>query len=333
MYASGRHERPPFAWTRLRYLLAIRTFLVSSNQGWKSPPCSISTMAVPSSAAAAQPPQLDEPPYPSFRDARGRLSEAAKRLFWPLKGDFPSAISVMKTPSTPFSLEPFCRPDGTWHEIAQLPLSEPKCSYVAVEVAELDQWEWNWLQQHEGHSTNEFITYGEMDDDDRPGPAEMNEDGEWEEADSDTEYLIACCGEDRPQSKNIRNVVRPSAGKDFVTIYDYVNSKSFLCECKAGSDVFGEACHPWLVSLRRSVDLQRTAQHWHPPSAELMVDAGSQIRVNEKDDWIMKTEGARMCGPITESTARLLDKMRKERESRGKTGPVSVSEVANVSVA
>jgi hypothetical protein len=55
----------------------------------------------------------------------------------------------------------------------------------------------------------------------------MKEDGGWE-SDSDTEFLVRCCGEDRPLRKAAKLVVTPSAGNHFVTVQDYVGGKSGL---------------------------------------------------------------------------------------------------------
>lgn len=83
------------------------------------------------------------------------------------------------------------------------------------------------MEQHREHVGNEFITYGEMNDEDRPYAQEMDEDGNYE-ADSDTEYLVACCGENRPLQKDVKLVVQPSLGNSFVTVRDYVSGKSSL---------------------------------------------------------------------------------------------------------
>ena len=67
--------------------------------------------------------QLDEPPYLSYRELQNELRsdrvpvifcpDAKQRLFWPLDGVFPTSISVMKTPRSPDSLEPYFLPDTT----------------------------------------------------------------------------------------------------------------------------------------------------------------------------------------------------------------------------
>lgn len=189
---------------------------------------------------AAHSSQPDEPPYPSFEKLRSNkervlFSPAAKRLYWPLEGVFPSAISVMRTARSVGELEPFFRPDtshsgsGIWHEISTLPLTDPKVSSVEASLRDLDQWESDWLAWHSDHTAPEFdaeyITYGDLGDEDRPYATEPNEDGSWEE-DSDAEFLIRCCGDDRPLRKiGLKIKVAPSSGNNFVTVHDYVSGK------------------------------------------------------------------------------------------------------------
>ncbi|KAM0485576.1 hypothetical protein ACHAPX_001564 [Trichoderma viride] len=189
---------------------------------------------------AAASSQLDEPPYPSLEELRSSeerviFSPAAKRLYWPLEGAFPSAISVMRTSRSVDELEPFFRPDtsgsgsGTWHEISSLPLTDPKVSSVEASLRDLDQWESDWLAWHGDHTASEFnaeyITYGDLSDEDRPYANEPDENGSWEE-DSSTEFLIRCCENDRPLKKRgLKIKVTPSAGNNFVTVHDYVSGK------------------------------------------------------------------------------------------------------------
>lgn len=190
-------------------------------------------MSVP--ASTSQSSQAGEPPYPSISDLRGdglriRFVDATRRLFWSLEGDFPSAISVMKTARTPDSLEPLFQPDpsggssGTWHEICQLALTEPKVSSVRASVYHLQQWAEDWMGWHREHPHAEYVTYGEMSDKDRPFAPYMHEDGSWEE-DSDTEWLVSCCGEERPVNKDVKLEVKPAAGCYFVTVLDFVTGK------------------------------------------------------------------------------------------------------------
>lgn len=59
----------------------------------------------------------------------------------------------------------------------------------------------------------EYITYGDLSDEDRPYANEPVENGSWEE-DSSTEFLIRCCENDRPlRKRGLKIKVTPSAGK------------------------------------------------------------------------------------------------------------------------
>lgn len=187
---------------------------------------------------AAQSSQVDGPPYLSYKELRSNgvpvvLSPAgAQRLFWPLDSASLTSISVMSTPRSPGTLEPYVQQDaevdaagsGTRHEISHLPLTEPRVSSVEASVYDLDHWEEAWMNWHRGHTEDhaEYVTYSELSDEDRPFPAEMREDGGWE-SDSDTEFLIRCCGEDRPLRKAVKLVIRPSEGNHHVTVHDYVS--------------------------------------------------------------------------------------------------------------
>lgn len=187
------------------------------------------------------------PPYRSFKDLRGdptvavALSSAAKRLFWPLDGVFPSALSVMKTHRNADDLEPYFQQTlegGIWHEIAQQPLTEPKVSSVEASIYDLEQWEFNWVAWHGHHEGQpakpEYITYGDLSDEVRPYATEPKEDGSWEE-DSDTEFLVRCCGQDRPLRKRGQKLlVSPAAGGHFVTVHDYVSGESSFDESRLG---------------------------------------------------------------------------------------------------
>lgn len=176
-------------------------------------------------------------PHLSFKEVKSNgdaayVTDAAHRLYWPLADVFPANISVMKSRRGGLDeREPFCRPDGTWHEIASLPVTEPKVSSIEVSIRDLDQWESDWVawhENHENHEAAEYVTYGDLDDEDRPYAYEQHEDGSWED-DSDTEFLIRCCGQDRPlRTRGQRLQVTPSAGKDFVSIHDYVCGMSSI---------------------------------------------------------------------------------------------------------
>lgn len=93
-------------------------------------------------------PLVNKLPYHFLKELRGDpsapvvLSTAAKRLFWPLDGAFPSALSVMKTPRSADDLDSYFQqtPEGViWHEIAQQSLTEPRISSVEASVHDLEQ--------------------------------------------------------------------------------------------------------------------------------------------------------------------------------------------------
>lgn len=132
------------------------------------------------------------------------------------------------------AMEPLQDKNKNWHEIALLPLMEPKVSSIKVTIRMLDQYEPDWVMWHENHEAAEYLEYGDLDDDTRRFD-EQQEDGTWE-ADSDTPYIARCCGQNRPVHKRGLSVqVTPAAGEDFVTIRDYVSGMlvyiffSFMC--------------------------------------------------------------------------------------------------------
>lgn len=143
-------------------------------------------------------------------------------------------MSVMRTARNAGKLDHFFQPDtngsgsGSWHEISSLPLTDPKVSSIESSIRDLDQWEFEWVAAHQDRAAAEYVTYGDLSDEYRPYASEPDEDGSWED-DWDTEFLIHCCGEDRPlRKRGFRVEVTPSAGNDFVSVRDYVSSKSNL---------------------------------------------------------------------------------------------------------
>ncbi|KAM6484615.1 hypothetical protein HDV62DRAFT_404403 [Trichoderma sp. SZMC 28011] len=265
--------------------------------------------------AAAQSIQSDEPPYPSFEELRRNeqrvlFSPAAKRLYWPLEGVFPSAISVMRTARSVDELDSLLRPDtsgsgsGIWHEISSLSLTDPKVSSVEASLRDLDQWESDWLAWHKDHTAPEFnaeyITYGDLSDEDRPYANEPNEDGNWEE-DSDTEFLIRCCGDDRPlRKRGLKIKVTPSAGNSFVTVHDYVS-----------------VVHPWLMGLREDIiRAEAVARPMSYPESlsniEWMVSnlTAPQHEIMTKGFWI---EMHRPPRPMDAATSRFLQRIGARR--------------------
>lgn len=274
---------------------------------------------------ASQSCQSEEPPYRSFEELRRDevrvlFSPATKRLFWPLDGVFPAAISVMKNPRSADDLELFFQPDtggngsGTWHEISQLPLTEPKVSSVEASVYDLEQWEFDWMAWHKDHDGPEFdqeyVTYGDLDDEDRPYANDPKEDGSWEE-DSDTEFLVKCCGDDRPlRKRGLKLMVTPSAGSEsFVTVQDYVSGK-------VSSLTMTSAVHPWLMSLRGDILKAKTVARPQPYPASAptkwMVDRGSEHKIEVQESWVREHGG----GPprvVPASTAAILERLRASR--------------------
>ncbi|KAG9529188.1 hypothetical protein KCU93_g3667, partial [Aureobasidium melanogenum] len=227
-------------------------------------------------AQDAQHNENDGPPYPTFMERWIGNNEAPlfkgafQRLIWPIRGEFPSAISVMPEPhqntGTP---QPLFNPEtGEWHEVASQSITDTKVSYIEASLMNLDYWGRDWERLHMEHADPaydecEFVTYGDLENDVRPF-AEQPERGDgtwsWDER-SDTEILVHCCGEDRPLGKEDLTLgVRPSPGNGFVTVKDYVG-----------------AVHPWLMSMQDDIlAAMRIAEVLdeepeYPPSSEWML--------------------------------------------------------------
>ncbi|KAL7957134.1 hypothetical protein V8C34DRAFT_325504 [Trichoderma compactum] len=238
--------------------------------------------------APAQLVQPDEPSYPSFEELWRNeqpvlFSPAAKRLYWPLEGVFPSAISVMRTARSVAELDPFFRPDtsgsgnGTWHEISSLPLTDPKVSSIEASLRHLDQWESDWLAWHRDHTAAEFKA-------------------DWEE-DSDTEFLIRCCGDDRTlRERGLKIKVTPSAGNNFVTVHAYVS-----------------VVHPWLMGLRGDIIRVKAVARPMPylesgDNIEWMVSnlTAPQHEIMTKEFWV---EMHRPPRPMDAATSKFLQRI------------------------
>ncbi|KAJ4144213.1 hypothetical protein LMH87_003103 [Akanthomyces muscarius] len=164
------------------------------------------------------------------------FSEDFKRLCWPLSGTFPTALSVMKTMRGALQeMEPLQRGNGTWHEIAFLPLTQPKVSSINAYVPMLDEYEGNWVAWHRDHEEAEYVANWNLDDHTRPYGKQ--EEDCTSETDSFIGYIASCCGQNRPEYKARLTVqVKPAAGKEFVTIHDYLS-----------------VVHPWMMSLREDI--------------------------------------------------------------------------------
>lgn len=204
--------------------------MLSANQDPSGFPCPRGGQKM--EATSSEPAPLREKRAHETRERIRLQRESTDRLYWTLAGDFPACVSVMKTSkSGRDGLEPLQNPDGTWHEVASLPMQLPPVASIKASLRFLDEWEHDWVQDHECHKGGEYVTYGELDDADRPYAREMKEDGSWEE-DSDTEFLIRCCGSDRPMHwRGLTLQVAASTGNEFVTIKDYVSGNLYHC-CK-----------------------------------------------------------------------------------------------------
>ncbi|TQV90078.1 LysM domain-containing protein [Cordyceps javanica] len=136
--------------------------------------------------------------YPSFEGLRQNkqrvvFSEDFSRLYWPLRGTFPTALSVMKTMRGALQeMEPLQHEDGSWHEIASIPLTEPKVSSINAFIPLLDDYEGNWVAWHEHHEAAEYVKNSNL--------------GARHEYPFETDpamgYLVKCCGQDRPEYKD-----------------------------------------------------------------------------------------------------------------------------------
>ncbi|KAG9656577.1 hypothetical protein KCU64_g5780, partial [Aureobasidium melanogenum] len=194
----------------------------------------------------------DGPPYPTFMERWIENNEAPlfkgafQRLIWPIRGEFPSAISVMPEPhQNTGTRQPLFNPEtGEWHEVASQSITDTKVSYIEASLMNLDYWGRDWERLHMEHADPaydecEFVTYGDLENDVRPFAEQPErEDGTWSWNErSDTEILVHCCDEDRPLGKEGLTLgVRPSPGNDFVMVKDYVG-----------------AVHAWLMSMQDDI--------------------------------------------------------------------------------
>jgi hypothetical protein len=176
--------------------------------------------------AEARSDQQDGPPYPTFNERKIEnnkapiFSGAYERLIWPVRGEFPSAISVMTEPRRNDPQPLFNPATGEWHEISSQSITNLKVSSLEASLVNLDSWERQWERIHMEHADPsydecEFVINGDLDDDER----------DWDE-DPDTEILVHCCGEDRPfDKKGFTLEVHSSSGNDYVTVKDYIGGK------------------------------------------------------------------------------------------------------------
>ncbi|OBT71815.1 hypothetical protein VF21_09378 [Pseudogymnoascus sp. 05NY08] len=162
----------------------------------------------------------------------------------------------------------------------------------------------DWMEWHRDHAGGEFdpeyVTYGNLSDEDWPYANYRKEDGSWEE-DSDMEFLMKCCREDRPlRKRGIKFVVTHSTGNRFVTVHDYIS-----------------AVHPWLMSLCGDILKAKTVARPQPynalASTEWMVENGPELKIEEKGSWIWELGGGPPC-TMPPSTAAILSRIRASRK-------------------
>ncbi|KAI1153196.1 hypothetical protein F4825DRAFT_461347 [Nemania diffusa] len=208
--------------------------------------------------ATSQSTRLDAPPYPSYREIRSEripitFNACMNRLFWPLEGAFPETVSLMKHPRGSKEDLDDNNNDGSsssdgsgpWHECASEPVTDPKVSSI------------------------EFVAYGDLDDDVRPFRREGEEDGDWGE-DSEKEFLLWCCGQDRPLGKKGQTLlVTPASGRDFVTVRDFVG-----------------AVHPWRMSMRDDLAKAKTVARREAFPGSTSSRGGEENALVEREKWI-----------------------------------------------
>ncbi|ORY10360.1 hypothetical protein BCR34DRAFT_602198 [Clohesyomyces aquaticus] len=164
------------------------------------------------------------PSYEAIREAQQPVgqSDDAWRLQWTLLDPLTSAIPIMEDkiydPNKP--MVPYCvetTPSPKWSPISQSPLTEPKISSITVHVRQLDDWEENWLDIHQGHASpgphfegSGAFRFGELSD--------YNSDSDEEGPDN----LLRCCGIDRLRKKKQSLLVKATG--EFLTIHDFVSA-------------------------------------------------------------------------------------------------------------
>lgn len=183
----------------------------------------------------------------------------------------------MSSPSTPDTREPYySQTTGTWHPVAQLPISEPKVSWITVRVYELEEWEDAWYEAHWGHAEGgEGVEWASSEHND--------EDEDYGMRDEHTEVqLLKCCGIAWPRGKNVSLVVKPAVDgeEEFVTVHDYLT-----------------AVHPWLMGFRGEILAAKGMLNWDDEplgeETELMLNSNGLeiLMINTRPLWISHTTG------------------------------------------
>ncbi|KAL2074089.1 hypothetical protein VTL71DRAFT_7867 [Oculimacula yallundae] len=194
---------------------------------------------------------VDQGPISSFEELETAriwavISPPVYRLFWPLEGAFPEAISVMQDEPSP-SLTPYYV-NGVYHSISSEPVSEPKISSVTVRIQSFSNWEDAWDDYHERHEGMEGRLRGPLEPHEYD-PEDIDPEDAWDRA----HRLLACCGGDpRPRDReSVSITVVPAAGA-FVTVHDYVST-----------------LHPWLMGMKE--DIWRSTDVWQGGLKDMMV--------------------------------------------------------------
>lgn len=182
-------------------------------------------------------------PLPSYEE-RARVQDPvlvsadARCIRWTLNSPLEAAISVAGDYSfdpdevpKPYYRSPYGDDkEPTWHPFSQSPLTEPKVSSLRLHVDPLDDWDYYWMENHEGHTDPAGtydpaqVLYGPLVDAD-----------EYEKRDGD-KHLLLCCGMERRRGKKTDVVVKATG--NFVTIHDFIS-----------------VVHPYLMA-RRDEDLE-----------------------------------------------------------------------------
>ena len=142
-----------------------------------------------------------EPTHISHENNRPMIlpSQDSRRLLWTLdEPTLGSAIWVTNISNSPDSQQPYYdSATGTWHEISQFSMFEPKCSSITVRVDDLERWEDNWLEYHEHSDSPEWCVpsarWGTNPD--------LIHVEDWGEG----THLLECCGTQRPLGKAVRS--------------------------------------------------------------------------------------------------------------------------------
>ncbi|KAH7014558.1 uncharacterized protein B0I36DRAFT_338889 [Microdochium trichocladiopsis] len=283
--------------------------------------------------------QEDQPPYPSWEELYNRHDQAPGstveeflarppiprfaphtwRLFWHFRGDFPECVSVARVKWVEEDVEPFFTPaeegqqgddpsvpdgdagGGTWHEIAHLPLTEPKVSSINASSLDLEMLECNWVWTHrEFHDDNcesddgGWVRYGDLGSNSAVDPSIWETGAPDYICTDDTKCLIRCsCGEDRPVGKSELKITEvPSPGNDFVTVKDYIST-----------------VHPWLMSMRDDIwkakKVERATAEPDAASLEWMVVYGPQHETMLKSWYVRprRSKGTRtICVTVAGTT-------------------------------